>query len=600
MDNQQYDRLIAIMKKKKVTISEIVASFHVESLAEFADLVLDFINDNKEFLTTTEFFSCYHLFLYNIADIINCEDDFYVVKSMIDRTLKVVKEIVKPYNKSLKSKDEIYYLANRVSSDLKANKEYVEGILNNFQEEEEYQIVWFVLTELKNSDYLFRLVELHPDYVNLKNNNNNCIFEEFISYIVANIKDFSEEDIKKYKRLVILFLESDRLKLNTSKLVSILKYLEDSLISASIDEKKTINFIINEIERHYDVINTDSRLICVDYCHIKSPIDVISRDNDERVDLTNLFTFSIDAIGNNSIDKHLIDDAISIVEKRNNEVDIYIHIPDVDYFIKKDSEIDKFMRSIGESVYAKGYKKPMLDYDIATRCSLSHGNIRPAISFIISLDELGHVKHIDFKKSIINVNWNLSKGYAEYFYNYSTDKKLYDALHLAKRYALLLRKNRGEKTSKVKTSPLIIEETNVLVDIVTADYFKKNGLIFPYKNYLGKKSMRSARDVSLCENFNRDNDISEEGRNILYSIFDIYNRVYYDTVSVGNKAFGGRDVGNVGNPLREYISLETDRLIKDLVISGEHNHAYWEERIERDCLEYTETSAKIKSLYKEN
>lgn len=600
MDRRKYDRLMTIMKRKRVALSEIIASFHVESLNDFADFVSDFINDNKEFLVTTEFFSCYHLFLYSLIDTLNNEEDLYIIKNLIDRSIRTMKEVVKPYNKSLRSKDEKYNMANRALGELKANKNYVSEIINHFQEKEDYKIVWFVMTELKNTDYLFRLLELHPDYANLRNKNNRCIFIEFVSYLVSNLKELSKDDIKSYKRIIVLLLESDKLRISTDTLVSLLEYLENSSISATIEEKETINFIINEIERHYTLINVDARMNCIDYCNKKSPIEIIKRKRDERVDLTDLFTFSIDSMKDNDPSSILIDDAMSIVEKPNGEFDLYVHIPDVDYFVKKDSETDFYMRSIGESVYAKGFKTPMLDYRIAKKCSLAHGNSRPALTFIISLDSRGNVIDVSFKKTSVNVNWNLSKGYAEYFYKSSSDKRLSDSLHQARHIAALLRKERGEKLDNMRMSSLVIDEVNILVDIVVADYFKDKGLIFPYKNYLGKRSVRSAKDVTDSELFNRTNNISEEGRNILYSIFDIYNRIYYDTVSVGNKSFGGKDVGNVGNPLREYISLETDRLIKDLVISGEHNFAYWEERIERDCIEYTETSAKIKSLYKAN
>ncbi len=600
MSSQEYKRIISMMEKKNITIREIVASFHVETLEEFANVMVDFINDNKEFLVTTEFFSCYHLFLYTLIELVKDEEDYYVIINMIDRSLKVLKDIAKPYNKNEKSKDDVYYLANKYMTELKANRKYAEGYVSYFQEGEEFQIVWFILTQLKNADYLFRLIELHPEYVNLKNKDNKCLFGEFIRYIISNLKEIELDDIKSYKRLVVLLLESDCLRVSTDDLVELLEYLENSLISASVEDKNIINFIINEIGRHYSVINVDARVNCVDYCNTKSPIEIIKRDKDERVDLTNIFTFSIDSIKDNNPENILIDDAISIVEKKNGELDVYVHIPDVDFFVKKDSETDNYMRSIGESVYAKGYKTPMLDYKIAKKCSLLHGNVRPALTFIISLDSLGNVKDINFRKTNINVNYNLSKSYAEYFYKSAYDKNLFEVLRLAKMISAILRKKRGEKVGNLSMSSLIVEEFNVLTDIVVADYFKNQGLVFPYKNYLGKKIVRTAKDVTDCEMFNRTNNISEEGRNILYSVFDIYNRIYYDTQSVGNKAFGGRDVGNVGNPLREYISLETNRLIKDLVISGEKNFAYWEERIERDCIEYTETSAKIKSLYKAN
>jgi hypothetical protein len=44
--------------------------------------------------------------------------------------------------------------------------------------------------------------------------------------------------------------------------------------------------------------------------------------------------------------------------------------------------------------------------------------------------------------------------------------------------------------------------------------------------------------------------------------------------------------------------LETDRLIKDLVISELDNLDYWIERIENDCVEMSEASSKVKELYR--
>ena len=84
---------------------------------------------------------------------------------------------------------------------------------------------------------------------------------------------------------------------------------------------------------------------------------------------------------------------------------------------------------------------------------------------------------------------------------------------------------------------------------------------------------------------------------MLNSFFDIYNRVFYDKINYGNKTYHGHPCGSVGNPLREYMSLETNRLIKDVVIEDKGNISYWIDRVDRDCIEYTETSAKIRTLY---
>jgi hypothetical protein len=80
-------------------------------------------------------------------------------------------------------------------------------------------------------------------------------------------------------------------------------------------------------------------------------------------------------------------------------------------------------------------------------------------------------------------------------------------------------------------------------------------------------------------------------------VFDIYNRIFYDTINYGNATYDGVACGSIGNPMREFISLETLRLIDSLLIQGTRDDEYWAQRIENDCVEYTETSSKIKSLY---
>ena len=142
-----------------------------------------------------------------------------------------------------------------------------------------------------------------------------------------------------------------------------------------------------------------------------------------------------------------------------------------------------------------------------------------------------------------------------------------------------------------------MDEFNILPDLVTADYFFKNGIVFPYKNYLGKLKSGSRKHILKINEFIQENELNDESIDMLNSILDIYNRVFYDTINYGNKTYKGKPCGSVGNPMREYISLETDRLIKDLLINNLNNYDYWLERANRDCIEYTETSAKIRTLY---
>ena len=229
--------------------------------------------------------------------------------------------------------------------------------------------------------------------------------------------------------------------------------------------------------------------------------------------------------------------------------------------------------------------------------SLKKGKTRNCITFDISVDSEGNIKGINFYKSIVRVNYNFTKDQADDFMKYHDFDNRLNVLNKMYDLSAKLCKKRKGKIGKRSPAKLIMEEFNVLPDLVTADYFYNNGIVFPYKNYFGELNSGSRKNVIKIEDFIQENKLDDESIAMLNSIFDIYNRVFYDTINYGNKTYKGKPCGSVGNPMREYISLETDRLIKDLVILNLNNYDYWLERAQRDCIEFTETSAKIRSLY---
>jgi serine/threonine protein kinase len=363
---------------------------------------------------------------------------------------------------------------------------------------------------------------------------------------------------------------------------------------------KDIDFLRDAIKNRYKIINTGFRETAKGHVNKRIIVpQIIVPKIEDRTDLTNLFTISIDSSRKADVTNVLFDDAFSMnVDSMGNYI-LYIHIPDVDCYIPRKGEIEDFMRGLGESVYAKDMVTPLLSYSIASKCSLEHGKVKPALTYMIKIDPKGNVKDVAFFKSLVNVNYNMSCARANTFMISNSDERL-NILNPMYELAAKLRRKRGERIGNRTKSYVIMDEFNIIADLAVAAYFNDQNIIFPYKNYKGKKSPVSQINIDQTEQFIRVNNISEEGRELINTIFDINNRVFYDTVNHGNTAYKGKPVGNVGNPMREYISLETDRLIKDLIIDKIGNEDDWKEKIERDCIEYTETSAKIKELYSMN
>ena len=601
-----YDTLMRVMSRDEGLLDSIFSAFYVSSLEELLDLLKGFLTENMSILIEDDtFFNRYHSFLYVLSGLIDDTEELYKLRYFVSDNIKELKELNKKYHKKVNNvvckKDKAYYATCEYINKLQSNLDTISVHISLNEEPDDIHILWYVINELQNPDYLFYIFEKNPDLVNAKDEEKTSLFKLVCDYYLNNISDLDKETIKYYKRIITLFLENPNLRVNDAELVNILMDAERTLPHTSIEGRQDVNFLINEINGHYATINADEKKTALDYikqgCPVDSFANFTSRD-DERKDLQGLFTLSIDRSGSNKIGNGMLfDDTFSYIPTNDGGAILYVHVPDVDYYVKKNSETDMFMRSLGESIYLKNYRTHLLHPALGTLCSLRQGEARPAITFRIKLDCNGAIRDIDFFESIVNVNYNLTTKDAGTFMKNNNDKKLFilnDMFEMAKQ----MRRRRKETIGKRSKANIIIDEFNIAPDMGTAAFFQDQGIVFPYKNFAGKKSPFAREDVAKVGDYLDTHDLSEEQRDLLTSIFDANHRVYYDTVNHGNNSFGGVPMGNVGNPLREYISLETLRLIKDIIIKKEGNIDYWESRIERDCIEFTETSARIKTLYK--
>jgi len=118
-----------------------------------------------------------------------------------------------------------------------------------------------------------------------------------------------------------------------------------------------------------------------------------------RKDLTSLYTFTID--GPETKD---FDDALTLDKKNGNFV-VGVHITDLTPFIKKGGILEKEAKKRGTSLYLPDQRIPMFPEQIANHlASLKKGEIRPALSFFITLDENAHILNYQILPTIIQVN----------------------------------------------------------------------------------------------------------------------------------------------------------------------------------------------------
>ena len=122
-----------------------------------------------------------------------------------------------------------------------------------------------------------------------------------------------------------------------------------------------------------------------------------------RNDLTSLYTFTIDGAETKDFD-----DALSL-DKENGNFVVGVHITDLTPFIKKGDILEKEAKKRGTSLYLPDQRIPMFPEEIANHlASLKKGEIRPALSFFITLDENAHILNYQILPSIIQVNQHLT------------------------------------------------------------------------------------------------------------------------------------------------------------------------------------------------
>lgn len=121
-------------------------------------------------------------------------------------------------------------------------------------------------------------------------------------------------------------------------------------------------------------------------------------DLNDRIDLRDKVCFTIDPE-----DAKDFDDAVSIELLQNKEYKIGIHIADVSYYVRENTDIDIEALKRGTSCYLVNHVVPMLPEKLSNYiCSLKPNEDRLTFSVFITLNRNCEIQNYEIKKSIIN------------------------------------------------------------------------------------------------------------------------------------------------------------------------------------------------------
>ena len=226
-----------------------------------------------------------------------------------------------------------------------------------------------------------------------------------------------------------------------------------------------------------------------------------------RLDLRDEIIFTIDGA-----DTKDIDDAVS-VEKLNDGWKLGVHIADVSFYVKANSELDRDAFSRGTSIYYANKVVPMLPKELSNGiCSLNPNEDRLAFSCVMKLSEDGKLEKFKFSKSVIRsrvkgvyseINSildcieNKSEIPAELAVKYNG---LEDSLVKMKELAAILTANkikRGAPQLETPEPKLVLDENNVCIDVLPKERGKSELFIEEFMLMANTAAAKLARENEI-------------------------------------------------------------------------------------------------------
>ena len=201
----------------------------------------------------------------------------------------------------------------------------------------------------------------------------------------------------------------------------------------------------------------------------------------DRVDRTDLLALTIDPA-----DAKDHDDALSIVELEQGEVEVGIHIADVSHYVPRGGLVDLEAEARGTSVYLVDRTVPMLPRVLSNDvCSLNPGTDRFAVSAFIVLDREGQVLRRRYERTVILCRHALSYEEAQEVLTgaRSVNAEVDAALRLlddCARRVRSTRRARGALDLDLPEAKVVLDEEGKPIDIRRRDRLESHRLVEDY------------------------------------------------------------------------------------------------------------------------
>jgi len=338
----------------------------------------------------------------------------------------------------------------------------------------------------------------------------------------------------------------------------------------------------------------------------KNHAAIIAAEAKHRADYRDTPTMTIDPL-----DAKDFDDALSVVELPDGEIEVGVHIADATHFVREGMAIDQEMQRRGTSVYLVDATIPMLPHELSGNvCSLRPDEDRLAFSAVFRMSKTGEVLSRKFEKSVIRSDKRFTYEEAQGVLDTQEGPCLRE-LNLLRSLARVLRKKREQKGAidfgdnevrfeldpsgkplrvhrkeRIETN-LLIEEFMLLANREVAAYISDLAKKVPERNYVflyrihdvpkedrieelatfvraigyefGKKKKRySARDIS---NLLEQIEGKPEAALIRTATLRSMAKAIYSTKNIGHFGLAFEYYTHFTSPIRRYPDMLVHRIL---------------------------------------
>lgn len=601
MAKKNYEKIRSILKEKGTYEIDVLAKKLGMNEFQTKEYLLNFLYSELSCIDTKADHNRYK-YLYKIFKYFEQaanKKELEIIKFNLEKCSKLCKRRISRIDKDKLSEDSIF----RKLQDT-VNVTYLGiGYLPTKEEnvdEVSYKLLDYIIYDLHNYNYLFELLKTFPQNLAVKNKNGEYLIETLVDkYIETVIHQKCHSDIIYYEKIIKLFINDPKFyvdknleKILLVKLKNAIKTIDE--LEENIDKKKAYFFlseVISDINQNIELTDIVSDIKKVDYKYeikkdfsskeLRQASRKIDIYDEQVIDLTDKYTITIDKEST-----WVYDDAISLEILPNGNYLLGIYVADATKHIRRGSNIDleAFRRS--ETIYLPKEPITMLPYDLTKKLSLSQSEPKGAIGVFFELTKDVKIVNVDVKRCVINVNKNYSYDEVDSLLQSDSNigipilfKEMYHISTNIQDMSIYGTKYRElKKIKKNLLSQVPLEETiNPSCNMIAQFMIEANATIANFFDnhpeipfiYRINLAGYSSNVVEKIKEISRTNMSFED---LISYINYIIPPSVYSTINFGHNGLKLDAYCHFTNPLRNYASLETQRLVVEYMINDGRNH----------------------------